>query len=85
MPSPAFEQAAAEVKNLSSKPSDDVLLKLYALFKQATVGDNNTSKPTFDLRGRAKWNAWEELKGKLPAEAEIEYINLVNELKAQHA
>ncbi|KAI9482987.1 MAG: acyl-CoA-binding protein [Benjaminiella poitrasii] len=84
MPSPAFEKAAEEVHNLSSKPSNDDLLKLYALYKQATVGDNNTTKPTFDIKGRFKWDAWEELKGMIPAEAEAQYIALVEELKSKH-
>ncbi|KAF1798452.1 acyl-coA-binding protein [Mucor lusitanicus] len=84
MPSPAFEQAAKEVHDLTSKPSNDDLLKLYALYKQATIGDNETTKPTFDIKGRYKWQAWEDLKGILPVEAETQYIALVQELKTKH-
>ncbi|RCH91235.1 hypothetical protein CU097_013079, partial [Rhizopus azygosporus] len=51
MPSDKFNTAAEEVKKLSKSPSNDELLELYGLFKQATVGDNTTSKPTFDLKG----------------------------------
>ncbi|KAI7907723.1 acyl-CoA-binding protein [Cokeromyces recurvatus] len=83
MPSPAFEKAAEEVHNLASKPSNDDLLKLYALYKQATVGDNNTSKPKLDIKGRYKWQAWEDLKGMIPAEAETQYIAFVEELKTK--
>ncbi|KAI9319744.1 acyl-CoA-binding protein-like protein [Dichotomocladium elegans] len=81
-----FEQAAKDVKELSSKPSDNDLLKLYGLFKQATVGDNNTSKPgMFDLKAKYKWQAWEDLKGKLSQEeAEKQYIAFVEELKSKH-
>ncbi|KAI9274803.1 putative acyl-coA-binding protein [Phascolomyces articulosus] len=84
MPSDQFNTAAAEVKELSKKPSDDDLLKLYGLFKQATVGDNNTAKPgVFDLKGKYKWQAWEDLKGKSQEDAEKEYIAFVEELKSR--
>jgi diazepam-binding inhibitor (GABA receptor modulating acyl-CoA-binding protein) len=39
-----FDKAAEDVKNLKQTPSDDELLELYALYKQATVGDVNTRK-----------------------------------------
>jgi diazepam-binding inhibitor (GABA receptor modulating acyl-CoA-binding protein) len=48
----AFEQAAKEVHDLTSKPSNDDLLKLYALYKQATIGDNETSKLPFSYQKR---------------------------------
>ncbi|KAI8386811.1 acyl-CoA-binding protein [Blakeslea trispora] len=83
MPSEKFNAAAEEVQKLSTKPSNDELLKLYALFKQATVGDNETSKPTFDIKGRYKWDAWTEVKGLSKEEAEEKYIALVEELKAK--
>ncbi|KAL1929784.1 hypothetical protein VTP01DRAFT_1922 [Rhizomucor pusillus] len=83
MPSAEFQKAADEVQQLASKPSNDELLKLYGLFKQATVGDNNTSKPTFDLKGRAKWDAWTANKGMSQEEAEKQYIAFVEELKSK--
>ncbi|CAO3673487.1 hypothetical protein G6F70_005963 [Rhizopus microsporus] len=82
MPSDKFNTAAEEVKKLSKSPSNDELLELYGLFKQATVGDNTTSKPTFDLKGRYKWDAWTKLKGMSQEEAEQKYIELVEKLKA---
>ncbi|KAL7309064.1 acyl-CoA-binding protein (ACBP)/diazepam binding inhibitor (DBI)/endozepine (EP) [Mucor circinelloides] len=82
MPSAEFNTAAEEVKNLASKPSDNQLLELYGLFKQATVGDNTTSKPTFDIKGRYKWDAWTKLKGTSQEDAEKQYIALVESLKA---
>lgn len=69
------------MKNLTTRPSDDELLKLYALFKQATVGDNETSRPgLLDLKGKYKWDAWAELKGTSQEDAESQYIELVDEL-----
>ncbi|CAO3673936.1 unnamed protein product [Umbelopsis vinacea] len=82
MPSAEFQAAADSVQQLTSKPNNDQLLKLYGLFKQASFGDNNTSKPTFDIKGRAKWDAWTANKGLSQEEAEKQYIALVEELKA---
>ncbi|KAF8151663.1 putative acyl-coA-binding protein [Crassisporium funariophilum] len=85
MPSADFETAAADVKNLKSKPTDNELLKLYGLYKQATNGDNDTAKPgTFDFKGKYKWQAWEDLKGTSQDDAEKKYIALVTELKGTH-
>ncbi len=78
-----FEQASVNVKNLP-KQENDVLLKLYSLYKQATEGDVNIEKPTnfFDFAGIAKFNAWEELKGISPEEAMKKYIDYVKSLGA---
>jgi diazepam-binding inhibitor (GABA receptor modulating acyl-CoA-binding protein) len=83
MPSAELEAAAAKVKTLTESPSNENLLELYALFKQATVGDNNTERPRmFDLKGRAKWDAWTSKKGMSSEEAEKEYIAVVAKLTA---
>ncbi|KAG0380976.1 Acyl-CoA-binding domain-containing protein 1 [Mortierella sp. AD032] len=83
MPSAEFDAAAIKVKALTVSPSNDNLLALYALFKQATVGDNNTDRPgTFDFKGKAKWDAWTEKKGLAKEEAEKQYIALVASLTA---
>lgn len=76
-----FEQAAAKSKTLPAQ-SNDVLLKLYGLFKQGSEGDVNIEKPTnmFDILGNAKYNAWAELKGKSKEAAQKEYIDFVNSL-----
>ncbi|KAF7643094.1 hypothetical protein LDENG_00245150 [Lucifuga dentata] len=77
-----FDQAAAEAKELKTKPSDEDMLLLYALFKQANVGDVNTARPgMFDFTGKAKWDAWEKQKGKSKEDAMNEYIALVEQLK----
>jgi acyl-CoA-binding protein len=79
-----FEQAVLQSKALAQKPANDVLLKLYALYKQATLGDIQADAAptnTFDFVARAKYNAWENLKGITNENAKQEYINLVNSLK----
>jgi diazepam-binding inhibitor (GABA receptor modulating acyl-CoA-binding protein) len=78
-----FEQAAKDVKELKSKPSDEDLLTLYGLFKTATVGKVNTSRPgLFDPKGKAKWDAWKKVEDKSPEEAKQEYILKVQQLQA---
>uniref|UniRef100_A0A3P8UDQ7 Acyl-CoA-binding protein n=1 Tax=Amphiprion percula TaxID=161767 RepID=A0A3P8UDQ7_AMPPE len=58
-----FDAAASEVKQLKAKPTDDEMLQVYSLFKQATVGDVNTARPgMLDFTGKAKWDAWEKQK-----------------------
>ena len=77
-----FEKAAADSKTLSQKPSNETLLQLYSLYKQATSGDANGEQPSaFDFVAKAKYDAWESLKGKSNQEAMQEYINLVEKLK----
>ncbi|WP_206197700.1 acyl-CoA-binding protein [Terrimonas sp.] len=79
-----FERAAAESKMLSEKPSNETLLQLYSLYKQATEGDNNSEAPTnpFDFVAKAKYEAWAALKGKSTNAAMQEYIALVDKLKS---
>jgi len=81
MSSEAFTKAAADIKTLTTAPSNNDMLELYALFKQATVGDCNTAKPgMFDLKGKAKWDAWNGKKGVSAADAEAQYIAKVKSL-----
>ncbi len=76
-----FEAAAAQSKTLSERPDNATLLKLYALYKQGSAGDNVEKKPGFsDMVGRAKWDAWNGLKGTDSAEAMQQYIDLVESL-----
>ncbi len=78
-----FEKAIAESKTLSEKPSNDTLLQLYSLYKQASEGDINIDPPAnpFDFVAKAKYEAWAALKGKSNAEAMTSYIELVGKLK----
>ncbi len=79
---PAFEAAVAATQDLTQRPNNQTLLKLYALYKQATEGDNAATKPGFsDLVGRAKWDAWAALKGTGADDAMQRYIDIVNELE----
>ena len=76
-----FEAAAANSKNLSERPDNATLLKIYALYKQGSVGDNTDKKPGFgDMVGRAKWDAWNGLKGTSQDDAMQQYIDLIESL-----
>lgn len=79
-----FELAVAESKNLSTRPSNDTLLALYSLYKQASEGDINSDPPAnpFDFVAKAKYEAWAGLKGKTQSEAMNEYIELIQKLKS---
>jgi acyl-CoA-binding protein len=77
-----FETAAQEAQRLPSRPGNDTLLNLYALYKQATAGDVSGSRPGFtDFVGRAKYDAWAKLKGTSKDAAMRSYIELVASLK----
>ena len=77
-----FEQAVADSKNLPERPDNMTMLKIYALYKQASAGDVDGKRPGFtDMVGRAKWDAWNELKGQSTEEAQQAYIDLVEDLK----
>ena len=77
-----FEAAVADSKNLSERPDNSTLLQLYALYKQASTGDNSEKRPGFtDMVGRAKWDAWNELKGTAPAAAMQQYVDLIDSLR----
>jgi acyl-CoA-binding protein len=76
-----FEAAIANSKNLSERPDNMTLLKLYALYKQGSTGDNTEKKPGFtDMVGRAKWDAWNALQGTTAADAMQQYVDLIESL-----
>jgi diazepam-binding inhibitor (GABA receptor modulating acyl-CoA-binding protein) len=77
-----FQTAVAQSKTLPEKPDNMTLLKIYALYKQASAGDVEGKRPGFtDMIGRAKWDAWNELKGTAADEAKQAYIDLIESLK----
>lgn len=77
-----FDQAVDRTKELTQRPTNDVLLRLYALYKQSTVGDVQGELPNvMDFKAMAKYRAWESLKGKPANTCQKEYINLVNSLE----
>ncbi|PTB20013.1 acyl-CoA-binding protein [Trinickia symbiotica] len=78
-----FEQALTDVKALAEKPGNMTLLRLYALYKQATEGDAHGDKPGFaDIVGKYKYDAWASLKGTDRDRAKELYIELVESLKS---
>lgn len=77
-----FDQAVADSKNLPERPDNMTLLKIYALFKQASAGDVDGKRPGFtDMVGRAKYDAWEALKGTPKETAMQQYVDLIASLK----
>jgi acyl-CoA-binding protein len=77
-----FEQAQVDVKALPEKPGNMTLLRLYALFKQATEGDVHGEKPGFtDIVGKYKYDAWASIKGTAQEVAKQQYVELVESLK----
>ena len=76
-----FNQAVIRSKELTQRPTNEELLKLYGLYKQATEGDVTGERPGgFDFKGAAKYDAWQSYKGKDKHEAMEEYVALVEEL-----
>ncbi|GAB3913624.1 acyl-CoA-binding protein [Mucilaginibacter boryungensis] len=82
----SFEQAVAQSKQLSKRPDNETLLKLYSLYKQATEGDmpDDAEKPKmFDFVAQAKYDAWKNRKGTPMDAAMQQYIDLVEGLKGK--
>lgn len=77
-----FDQALTDSKNLPERPDNMTLLKIYALFKQATGGDADGKRPGMtDMVGRAKWDAWKTQEGLSKDDAMRQYVDLITELK----
>ncbi len=80
-----FTEAKARVEKLAARPSNEKLLELYGLYKQATEGDVTGSRPgMLDLKGRAKFDAWSKRKGLSKDEAMKGYVALVDALEKAH-
>ena len=79
----AFEKAVADSKNLPERPDNATLLKIYALYKQGELAvTSGTEGPGFtDMIGRAKWDAWNEIKGTAKEAAMQQYVDLIESLK----
>ena len=76
-----FAAAQQDVKGLTTAPSNDTLLQLYSLYKQATAGDVQGKRPgMLDLKGRAKFDAWTSRKGVAKDAAMEQYVALVKRL-----
>ena len=77
-----FDKAVSDVKTLKEDPDNATKLELYALFKQASIGDVEGKRPGFtDLVGRAKYDAWASLQGTSAEAAMQAYIDLIDKLK----
>lgn len=80
-----LEEAAALTQKFTTRPSNEELLKLYGLYKQATEGDNEGERPGgFDFKAAAKYNSWLAFKGKSKTEATEQYIELVEKLSEKY-
>jgi diazepam-binding inhibitor (GABA receptor modulating acyl-CoA-binding protein) len=79
-----FEEAVATSKTLTERPSNETLLRLYSLYKQATEGDCQADPPAnpFDFVNKAKHQAWSDLNGMDTATAMQQYIDLIQQLKS---
>lgn len=79
-----FKSAAERVTKLSKRPPNDIMLQLYALYKQGNNGDVTGERPGFaDFEGRAKFDSWNKLQGKSMKDAKNEYIALVEQLEKE--
>jgi acyl-CoA-binding protein len=79
-----FADAARTATSLTRDPRNDIKLRLYALYKQATVGDVEGRRPGFtDLVGRVKYDAWAKVEGMSPEDAKQAYVELVAELSSE--
>lgn len=75
-----FELYAEKVKSLPTASNEDLLI-IYGLYKQATVGNCNTDRPgMFDPKGRAKWDAWKGNEGKSQDDAMNDYITKAKQM-----
>uniref|UniRef100_G3SNP7 Acyl-CoA binding domain containing 7 n=1 Tax=Loxodonta africana TaxID=9785 RepID=G3SNP7_LOXAF len=76
-----FDRAAEDVRKLKARPDDENLKELYGLYKQSVIGDIDIERPgTLDLKGKAKWEAWNLQKGLLKEDAMRAYISKAKEL-----
>ncbi|CAL7941655.1 unnamed protein product [Xylocopa violacea] len=80
-----FKEAEAAVKTLTKRPTDEEFLKLYSLYKQATVGNINIERPDMlNIKGKAKWDAWKSKEGMSQNDAKEAYANFVDTLLGKY-
>jgi len=82
-----FLQAKDESVKLSKAPDNETKLLMYALYKQSTEGDyTNGKKPgMMDFVGKVKYEAWKQKEGLSKEAAIMEYVALIEKLKAADA
>jgi diazepam-binding inhibitor (GABA receptor modulator, acyl-CoA-binding protein) len=77
-----FQQAQDKINNLDDRPDNATSLRLYALYKQATMGDASGGRPpAMDMIRRAKYDAWAAVKGMSTDDAMQEYIDLADSIE----
>ncbi|XP_045724445.2 acyl-CoA-binding protein-like [Mirounga angustirostris] len=80
-----FDKTAEDAKHLKTEPADDEMLFTYSRYEQGTVGDTNTEQPRLlDFKGKAKWDAWNQLKGTSREDAMKASNNKVEDLKKKY-
>lgn len=81
-----FNTAVSKSKELIKRPSNEELLDLYALFKQATEGDVTGERPGgFDFKAIAKFDSWASKKGMAKEKAMQDYVLLVSKLQESYS
>lgn len=71
----AVERIKTEKRSDGKESTNEEKLKVYALFKQVNVGDVQGSQPwAVQVEARAKWDAWNSVKGKSKTDAMQEYV-----------
>ena len=79
-----FVSAQQRVNHLARRPSDQQLLEIYGLYKQAALGDITGNRPGgFDFKGRAKWEAWKHRRGLSREDAMKAYVEVVEGLERE--
>ncbi|XP_023298881.1 acyl-CoA-binding protein-like [Lucilia cuprina] len=81
-----FATASEKAKTFTKNPPNEVFLEFYGLYKQATVGDCNIQKPSaVDVKGSAKWTAWNANKGMSQDAAKAAYVAAYEKYAPQYA
>ncbi|MEL1244188.1 acyl-CoA-binding protein [Flavobacterium sp. DGU11] len=76
-----FLEAYEKASNMQQALPQDVMLRIYAYYKQATSGEaNQRYNQSFDLRNAFKMNAWMQVQHLTPDEAKQLYIETINSI-----
>ena len=76
-----FKKASENVKNLKNRPNNEILLQLYGLYKQATIGNINIPQPwAVQLEKRSKWDSWKMFENMQKPVAMTKYVEVVENL-----
>lgn len=73
-----FQEAYEKASNMKEQLPQDVMLRIYAYYKQATSGEPKGLYQNFDLRNAFKMNAWMQVRHLTPDQAKELYIETIN-------